>query len=127
VTKPRLVVIDDDKDLRETLCAVLHDEGFDVSGFSDATEAIRRIESGLSADLILLDLMMPIMNGWEFCQYRTTSAALRAVPVVIITARHGVAPPVGVSEVLLKPFDLDLLSAVIARALTTGGGWDSQS
>ena len=122
MTKPRLVVIDDDKDLRDTLCHALSDEGFDVSGFSDATEAIRRIESGLPADLILLDLMMPIMNGWEFCQYRTTSAALRRVPVVIITARHGVAPPVGVSEVLLKPFDLDVLSAVIARALTTGSG-----
>ena len=126
MTKPRLVVIDDDKDLRDALCHMLRVEGFDVSGFSDATEAIRRIESGLPADLILLDLMMPIMNGWEFCQYRATSAALRRVPVVIITARHGVVPPVGVSEVLLKPFDLDVLSAVIARALTTGGS-DSKS
>jgi len=121
MTKPRLVVIDDDKDLRDTLCHALSDEGFDVSGFSDATEAIRRIESGLPADLILLDLMMPIMNGWQFCQYRATSAALQRVPVVLITARHGVAPPAGVSEVLLKPFDLDALSAVITRALTTGG------
>jgi CheY-like chemotaxis protein len=121
MTKPRLVVIDDDKDLRETLCLMLGFEGFDVSGFSDATEAIRRIESGLPADLILLDLMMPIMNGWEFCQYRATSAALRRVPVVVITARRGVAPPAGVSEVLLKPFDLDVLSEVIARTLTTGG------
>ena len=126
MTKPRLVVIDDAEDLRDILCHILSVEGFDVSGFSDATEAIRRIESGLPADLILLDLMMPIMNGWEFCQYRATSAALRRVPVVIITARHGVAPPVGVSEVLLKPFDPDVLSAVIARALTTGG-WDSKS
>ena len=126
MTKPRLVVIDDNEDLRDTLCHTLGVEGFDVSGFSEATEAIRRIESGLPADLILLDLMMPIMNGWEFCQYRATSAALRRVPVVIITARHGVAPPVGVSEVLLKPFDLDVLDAVIARALTTGG-WDSKA
>ena len=121
MTKPRLVVIDDDKDLRDTLCDALSVEGFDVSGFSDATEAIRRIESGLPADLILLDLMMPIMNGWQFCQYRATSAALQRVPMVLITARHGVAPPAGVSEVLLKPFDLDALSAVITRALTTGG------
>ena len=126
MTKTRLVVIDDDKDLRDALCLMLSVEGFDVSGFSDAKEAIRRIESGLAADLILLDLMMPIMNGWEFCQYRATSAALRQVPVVLITARHGVAPPAGVSEVLLKPFDLDVLGAVIARALTAGG-WDSTS
>ena len=126
MTKTRLVVIDDDKDLRDALCLMLSVEGFDVSGFSDAKEAIRRIESGLPADLILLDLMMPIMNGWEFCQYRATSAALRRVPVVLITARHGVAPPAGVSEVLLKPFDLDVLGAVIARALTAGG-WDSKS
>ena len=113
----RIVVIDDDADLRKALCWMLRLEGFEVSGFSDATEAISRIEGGLPADLILLDLMMPRMNGWEFCTYRAQSSVLTKVPVIVITARQSVVPPAGVSEILLKPFDPQLLQAAIARAL----------
>ena len=113
----RIVVIDDDADLRKALCWMLRLEGFEVSGFSDATEAISRIEGGLPADLILLDLMMPRMNGWEFCTYREQSSVLTKVPVIVITARQSIVPPTGVSEILLKPFDPQLLQAAIARAL----------
>src|SRR5687767_3149782 len=98
----RLVVIDDDADLRKALCWLLRLDGFEVSDFADAREAIDRIEAGLSADAILLDLMMPGMNGWEFCKYRATSAALARVPVIVITARRAIHPPDGVTEILLK-------------------------
>ena len=113
----RIVVIDDDADLRKALCWMLRLEGFEVSGFSDATEAISRIEGGLPADLILLDLMMPRMNGWEFCTYRAQSSVLTKVPVIVITARQSIVPPTGVSEILLKPFDPQVLQDAIARAL----------
>ena len=117
----RIVVIDDDADLRKALCWMLRLEGFEVSGFSDATEAISRIESGLPADVILLDLMMPRMNGWEFCTYRAQSAVLTQVPVIVITARQSSMPPAGVSEILLKPFDPQVLQDAIARALPRPG------
>jgi len=113
----RIVVIDDDADLRKALGWMLRLDGFEVSEFSDATEAISRIEGGLPADLILLDLMMPRMNGWEFCTYRAQSSVLTKVPVIVITARQSIVPPTGVSEILLKPFDPQLLQAAIARAL----------
>ena len=113
----RIVVIDDDADLRKALCWMLRLEGFEVSGFSDAAEAISRIEGGLPADVILLDLMMPRMNGWEFCTYRAQSAALTQVPVIVITARQSSQPPTGVSEILLKPFDPQVLQEAITRAL----------
>ena len=120
--KKRVLVVDDDPDIRETVRLVLEDEGYAVEEAGDGAAALALLRAAPSRpDVILLDLMMPIMNGWQFCQYRATSAALQRVPVVLITARHGVAPPAGVSEVLLKPFDLDALSAVITRALTTGG------
>jgi len=112
-----IVVIDDDADLRKALCWMLRLEGFEVSGFSDAAEAISRIEGGLPADVILLDLMMPRMNGWEFCTYRAQSAVLTQVPVIVITARQSSMPPAGVSEILLKPFDPQVLQEAIARAL----------
>ena len=113
----RIVVIDDDADLRKALCWMLRLEGFEVSGFSDAEEAITRLEGGLPADVILLDLMMPRMNGWEFCTYRAQSAVLTQVPVIVITARQSSMPPAGVSEILLKPFDPQVLQEAIARAL----------
>ena len=114
----RVVVIEDDGDLREAICMMLRYEGFEPVDFADAREAIRRIENGLPADVILLDLMMPLMNGWEFCKHRMESAVLARVPVIVITARQTVTPePVGVSDVLLKPFDLEALQAAIARVV----------
>lgn len=113
----RIVVIDDDSDLRRALCRLLRLEGFEVSGFADATEAIREIESGLPADVILLDLMMPSMNGWEFCTYRAQSSVLMKVPVIVVTARQSITPPIGVSEILLKPFEPQNLQDAIVRAL----------
>jgi CheY-like chemotaxis protein len=113
----RIVVIDDDADLRKALCRLLRLEGFEVSGFADATEAISQIEGGLPADVILLDLMMPRMNGWEFCTYRAQSSVLMNVPVIVITARQSIKPPIGVSEILLKPFDPQVLQDAIVRAL----------
>jgi CheY-like chemotaxis protein len=113
----RIVVIDDDADLRNALAVMLRLDGYEVTGFADATEAISRIEGGLPADVILLDLMMPIMNGWEFCQYRDQSTVLKKVPVIVITARQSIDRPIGVSEILLKPFDPEALEDAIGRVL----------
>ena len=113
----RIVLIDDDADLRKALSRLLRLDGFDVSGFGDAREAINHIEGGLATDVILLDLMMPHMNGWEFCTYRAQSRVLTNVPVIVITARQSIEPPVGISDILLKPFEPEALEAAIARAL----------
>lgn len=118
----RIVVIDDDADLRKAMSAILRLEGHEVTGFADATDAISRIEAGLAVDVILLDLMMPIMNGWEFCERRRRSDTLKKVPVIIVTARQSIDPPAGVSEILLKPFDPQRLEDAIARAVATRDG-----
>ncbi len=118
MTGVRVVVIEDDADLREAICMMLRYEGFEPAGFSGGREAIQQIEGGLTADIILLDLMMPIMSGWEFCTHRAESAALSRIPVIVITARHSITPlPVGISRVLLKPFDPDALQDAIAGVL----------
>ena len=117
MTKARVTVIEDDDDLREAICLMLYYDGYDASGFSNAREAIHRLEDGHQSDVILLHLMMPVMNGWEFCDYRAGATALARVPVIVITARRAVTPPPGVSDVLLKPFDADQLHHVISRAL----------
>jgi CheY-like chemotaxis protein len=117
MTPTRLAVIDDDADLRKALCWMLRLDGFEVSDFGDAREAITQLEAGLPIDAILLDLMMPGMNGWDFCNYRATSPALQKIPVIVITARRGFEPPVGVAEVILKPFAPEKLHDAITRAL----------
>jgi len=115
--KARVVVIEDDADLREAICLMLRYDGHEVCGFSNGKDAIRKIEEGLPTDVILLDLMMPIMTGWEFCEYRSASTTLAHVPVIIVTARHVVTPPIGINHVLLKPFGPNELQDAIARAL----------
>jgi CheY-like chemotaxis protein len=122
MTKTRICVIDDDDDLRETLGMMLGYEGYEVSDFASAREAIRRIEGGHPVDVILLDLMMPDMNGWEFCRYRIRSEILACVPVIVITARRPVTPPPGVSTVVYKPFDVDDLLQAISKSMAESSG-----
>ena len=73
----RIVVIEDDDDLRRLIAMLLSSEGYDVSAFASAKDGLLAIENGLPADLIVLDLMMPDMNGWEFCDHRAGLATSR--------------------------------------------------
>jgi DNA-binding response OmpR family regulator len=117
--KPRIVIIEDDDDLRTLIALLLSDEGYDVLAFARARDGVSAIENGEPADLIVLDLMMPDMNGWEFCAHRVGSARLAEVPVLVVTARRDAAGLAGVTEVLFKPFDAEDLMAAIARALAS--------
>lgn len=119
MTKPRIAVIEDDEDLRRLMALVLGEEGYDVSDFASARDALRALEDGGTADLILLDLMMPDMNGWEFCEQRAASAKISRVPVIVVTARRDITRPTGVSDILHKPFDVVDLMRAIGR--TTAG------
>jgi CheY-like chemotaxis protein len=117
MSRPRIVVIEDDDDLRNVMAMLLRAEGYDVSAFASARDGLLAVENGQCADLIVLDLMMPDMNGWEFCEHRAGSATLAKVPVLVVTARREAAGLTGVTEVLLKPFDGADLLAAIARTM----------
>lgn len=80
-----VLVVDDDKDVREGLCDLLVSEGYAVKSACDGAEAIARLEQG-SADIVLLDLRMPGMDGHEFLRQREASGHLRAIPVVVVSA-----------------------------------------
>ena len=112
---PRIVVIEDDDDLRETLAMTLGDQGYDVRDFGSAREALRYLEHDEKVALILLDLMMPDMSGWQFCEERLKSPVLSQIPVVVLTARRSYAPLEGVRQVLHKPVAPDQLFAAVAR------------
>jgi CheY-like chemotaxis protein len=111
-----IVVIEDDTDLRETLKDLLEMEGFSVITASNGREGLHQIEQNGQPCLILLDLMMPVMNGWEFLEVlrRKQTVTLAQTPVAVVSAAADVADverDYGCS-VLKKPVSLERLFAL---------------
>lgn len=113
-----LMIVDDDDDLRQTLAHVIGTYGYKVTAFGDARAALAALEDGQAPFLILLDLMMPGMSGWEFRAAQLKNSALASIPVVLVTAAnvasHGM-PTLPDVEILRKPFELDGLITIIER------------
>jgi CheY-like chemotaxis protein len=113
-----ILVVDDDDDVRNMLCAVLSAEGYPVVGAADGVEALSRMRRNPPA-LAVVDMMMPRMDGGELIRAMSQDAALVRVPVAImsgqttpVTTAAGVAR---VSATLIKPFELDELLTVVHR------------
>ncbi len=111
----RVLVADDNPDLRLLVADVLADAGYVVRSVGDGAQALALLESW-RPDVIVLDLMMPVMDGEAFLRLRRDSPALRTIPVLVVTAHpqhHRVLDGLAPSAVLRKPYDLDdLVSAV---------------
>ncbi len=114
----RILLVDDDSDLREALAELLIDEGFQVTQASNGRDALDSLEQQ-AADLIVLDYMMPVMNGPEFRAQQRARPALAAIPVVLISAAKdcsdfaAMAPDV----ILKKPFKVPALLSSIRELL----------
>jgi CheY-like chemotaxis protein len=113
-----LMVIDDDDDLRTALDLIMTAQGYRVAAFGDARRALTALASGPTPFLILLDLMMAGMSGWEFRAAQLQNPAISGIPVVVLTAANtltdGIHTLSGV-EVIGKPFALDTLLALVER------------
>lgn len=115
----RILVVDDEPMVRDTLGQVLAEEGYVVDLAVDGEDALDCLKAG-RPDAILLDLMMPGMNGRQFLQALRNDPAYQDVPVLIMTAVHGLEvnlSSIGASEVVEKPFDIDDLLNKIALAV----------
>jgi CheY-like chemotaxis protein len=113
-----VLVIDDDRDIREGIIGLLEDEGFEAVGARNGLEALNFLaDSPRMPSLILLDLMMPILDGWTFCKVRQGVSTLMEIPVVAISAgaMDGAREPLRVDATLPKPFDPDALAWLAAR------------
>lgn len=114
-----MLVVDDEPMVRETLGQVLSDEGYVVDLATDGESALERVHAACP-DAILLDLMMPGMNGRQFLQALRHDPAFGSVPVLIMTAVHGLEvnlATLGASEVVEKPFNVDELLNKVALAV----------
>lgn len=113
---PSILVIEDDRDIREALVDCLTEEGYRVSSASNGSEGLMRLRSVDATNLIILDLMMPVMNGQEFRKQQLADQNLAKIPVILLTAdmmAQTRAEEMQTEAFLRKPIDLeDLLSAV---------------
>ncbi len=116
--RPLVLVVDDDDAIREALCDLLDDAGFATVGARHGLEALKVLAaSAVIPTFILLDLMMPVMDGWAFCNSRRKSRALRQIPVIAISAGEISESnrPAGVDAFLAKPIDVDRFAWLAAR------------
>jgi len=113
-----ILVVEDDPATRDAVAIVLQDEGYAVTGVANGQEALQHLRRTTPPDLILLDLMMPVMNGWEFRKQQAKEPALKSIPVMIVSADAGVpqkAAAMGAVDYLTKPIDLDKLLEAVQR------------
>jgi CheY-like chemotaxis protein len=103
-----ILVVDDDPEVREALCDVLEDEGYAVVRAANGAEAIRYLRKGRPR-AIVLDLTMPVMDGYEFLDRRASDPSLCDIPVVVVSATIDARVPHEDVEVIRKPIDLDAL------------------
>lgn len=123
MTPPLVLVVDDDPDILDAICDILETEGYRVSRARHGVEALARIDAERPA-VILLDLMMPVMDGVAFARALRERPADAQVPILVISADGNPqrAAAVGAQGYLAKPFDIDVLLASVAAMTAPGGG-----
>ena len=116
--RPLVLVVDDDDAIREALCDILDDAGFATVGARHGLDALKVLAaSEADPTFILLDLMMPVMDGWAFCDSRGKSRTLRAIPVIAISAAaiSESDRPAEIDAFLMKPIDMDQFAGLAVR------------
>ena len=112
-----ILIVEDDADIREDLAALLRCEGYEVSTARNGLEALEYLRSERLPGLILLDLMMPVMDGWEFRRRMLKDERLAGVPIVLLSGAdaHEHVNTLDASEVVTKPIQLERLYAAVHR------------
>jgi two-component system, chemotaxis family, chemotaxis protein CheY len=123
ISSERILVIDDDDDIREVMQDVLVSEGFLVDAAKDGLDALDKLEHDGHTQLILLDMMMPNMDGEAFLKALRGNPALADATVVVISGNAAVrekAKSLHAAACLVKPFELDELLGVVHRLTHNG-------
>jgi CheY-like chemotaxis protein len=114
---PHILVVDDDADFRTSLQEVLAAAGFSTTGAANGREALEVLGRTPPPSAILLDLMMPVMDGWSFRKAQLADPALTAIPVVLMSASADLSSAdLGVNDVVCKPFRLERVVQAVRRA-----------
>jgi CheY-like chemotaxis protein len=111
-----VLIVEDDLDTREMLGRFLELEGYTVETAENGKRALERLGSGVGACVILLDLMMPVMDGWQFRQEQIRDATLANIPVIVVSAAgRERLERIHANAYLSKPVDLDELLGCVTQ------------
>jgi CheY-like chemotaxis protein len=113
-----ILYVEDNVSLRETLCELLREEGFRVAEVGDGAAALAYLGKGHRPSLVILDLQMPVMDGYEFIARLRNDPSFAETPVLVVSAvaQWGVrAAPYGVVAYLSKPFEFEALIGYVRR------------
>jgi CheY-like chemotaxis protein len=119
----RILVVDDSQTIRKVVGNILESAGFDVAFAVDGQDAIEALKGGeVAAELVLVDFVMPRMNGFQFCRALRAEPNLTATPVVLMSAkadriRDHFVQQTGAIDAITKPFDADALLAIVQNAI----------
>jgi CheY-like chemotaxis protein len=121
-SRGEVLIVEDDTDLRQALTQILSDEGYRVDGAEHGLSALEQLRDGCRPCVILLDLTMPVMNGWQFRDEQRQDPTLAAIPVVVISAGANLSEqivPLGIQDYIRKPIQLGQLLATVERYCAT--------
>ena len=110
----RVLVVDDDEEIRSALTELLVDEGYETLGAANGQQALALLHE-TAVDVVLLDLMMPVMNGWQLLASLRADARLSRVPVIVMTAGSR-GEQVEAQGFLRKPLDVSALFSTVEQA-----------
>jgi CheY-like chemotaxis protein len=118
--RPRILLVEDDDEIREALTDVLEQQGYEVEGARNGREALDMLHDHdhQHPRLILLDLMMPVMDGWQFRHKQLEDPMLARIPVVVLSAMANLrarGADLHAAECLAKPVDVDYLLQAVSR------------
>jgi CheY-like chemotaxis protein len=116
--KKCVLVIEDDANIRDVLKLALNFEGYDVITAKNGREGLDVLQ-GHTPGLILLDLMMPVMNGWEFVEELKERKTFNQIPIVVVSAYSERAKAIDCTDFVLKPLELETLLTSVKKNYRT--------
>jgi two-component system chemotaxis response regulator CheY len=115
------LIVEDEESIRGVIRDVLEDRGFRVKAASNGAEALRMLDS-VRPDVLVLDLLMPVMHGWDFMESYVEKTGGQAIPIVVVSVNPALPRSFnrfGVRQVLAKPFNVDDLLDAVEQALSS--------
>jgi CheY-like chemotaxis protein len=117
---PSVLLVEDEPDVRQSLREIIEEEGYRVADVADGRQALEYLRAHEPPTVVLLDLMMPVMDGWQVLRAMRADAALARIPVIVISAAaqatlDEVVAQGGASSYIRKPIALDRLLAALKR------------
>jgi two-component system chemotaxis response regulator CheY len=114
-----VLIVEDEEPIREIIADVLRERGFDALPAANGAEALRLLDT-VKPDVVVLDLLMPVMHGWAFMESYIQKTAGQPIPIVVVSVNPALPRSfnkLGVRQIVAKPFDIDVLLEAVEQAV----------